>query len=378
MGAALSLLALALLVLAAVLFALGLRRALQGLAAAWQMRTRQRPLRLQVTRFEDHGQCFSLLLARRRAWRWLPLPRFRAGMYLALQQPAGEGGPASRRYSLAGWRRWPRHYELAIKREPGGRVSHWAGQALRPGRWVEVKPPDGSFVWPARQDGEIVLLAGGIGITPMRAMLQAWLAGPRRHPLTLVWSVRERADLLGYHEAFEELARDEPRLRYLAVLTGADTDWRGERGRIDAARLLGWCCTDRPQGVWMCASAAMMDALHDGLVGRGVPASRIHREAFAAAANNDPRSYAVTLQPGQRALSFQGEPSLLAMLQAAGEPLASDCRNGTCGACRLRLVAGEVRQVIAPEWPLATREVLACCCVPASDLTLAIAGERSA
>ena len=125
-----------------------------------------------------------------------------------------------------------------------------------------------------------------------------------------------------------------------------------------------------PQGIWMCAGAAMMDALRDGLVLRGVDPGSVHQEAFGAAANQDSRSYTVTLQPGGRRLPFQGEPSLLAMLQTAGESLPSDCRNGTCGSCRLQLISGEVRQVIAPEWPLAERELLTCCCVPATDVTL--------
>jgi ferredoxin-NADP reductase len=365
-----ALLALALLVLATVLFIAGLRRALQGQGAAWRLRVRQRPLRLVVTARSAHGANVRLVLARPRIWRWRPLPALEAGRYVALEMPLPEGRPARRCYSLAAWQRRPRSYELAIRREPGGRVSNWAATALQPGRRLRASAPTGRFVRPQQIAGETVLVAGGIGITPMRAMLHAWVAGARGHPLTLLWSVRERDDLLGYHEEFEDLARVLPGFRYVAVRTGADPQWHGQTGRITASRLLGWCQTREPLGVWMCAGAAMMDSLRAGLRASGFSAERIHQENFGAAANGDSQAYTVTVLPSGRQLPFQGEPSLLAMLQSAGVPLPSDCRNGSCGACRVQLLAGQVRQVIAPEWPLAGNELLACCCVPASDLGL--------
>lgn len=347
-----------------------MRRAAQGVWAAWRVALQRRPMRLVVTRFTEHGQCFRLRLARPLPMRWLPLPGFRAGMSVGLRMPAADGGSVLRRYSLAAWSRWPRVYELAIKREPNGRVSNWAGDRLRPGSMAHVTRPDGGFVWPVDPRGEVVLVAGGIGITPMRAMVHAWLAGAAGQPLTLVWSVRSQPDLLGYQAEFEALAQALPNFRYIVVLTGSDDAWRGETGRIDAQRLLGWYQSRSPSGLWMCAAAAMMDELRAGLVSRGQEPASIHQEAFGAAANADTSAYTVTLQPSGQRLPFAGEPSLLQMLNGAGVPLASDCRNGTCGSCRMRLVSGAVREVISPEWPLAERELLACCCVPTSDLTL--------
>jgi len=347
LGAALALLAAALLLAGLGLSLLGLRALLA-----------QRPLRAWVISARPHGQNIVLRLAR--PW---PLPRYQAGQALALGHPQG----AWRRYSLAARWRNPFVYELAIKREPGGLVSNWAAD-LKPGQRLRLKAPAGDFLLPPRQAGEWLLLAGGIGITPLRAMLQHWWAGPRRAPLTLVWSVRSLADLLDYHAKFEALAAREPRLRYIPLLTGDAPDWRGERGRVTATRLRAWQQTDQPAGLWMCASTALMQSLRAQLLEQGWDAERIHFEAFGAGANADGARYQVRL--GEQELSFQGQPSLLAALQQAGVAVDSDCRNGSCGACVLRLQSGQLRQTLVPECRLAPGQLLACCCVPASDLVL--------
>jgi ferredoxin-NADP reductase len=364
------------LALGGVLFAVGLRRALAATWLAWRARCRVLPMTLRVTARSEHGAYFQLRLQRRWWARAAPLPTFDAGMYLTLLGPRRHDGRpderASRRYSLAAWRRRPWAYELAIKREPGGQVSNWAGERLHVGAAATVLRPAGSFVLPAEMNGEIVLIGAGIGITPLRAMVQAWVARRGRAPLTLVWSVRQRSELMGYGAEFESLARRRPGLRYVPVLTGDDPAWRGERGRVDAARVRGWCQSAEPLGFWMCASAPMMDGLRAGLGALGVSPDAIHHEAFGAVANEDQQRYRVSMQPSGRELGFCGQPSLLALLQQEGEPVTSDCRNGSCGSCRVFLREGRVREVIAPEQPLPRGEVLACCAVPESDLVLAL------
>ncbi len=342
--------------LAAALLLVGLGLSLLGLRAVLA----QRPLRAWVIGARPHGQNIVLRLAR--PW---PLPRYQAGQALALGHPQG----AWRRYSLAARWRNPFVYELAIKREPGGLVSNWAAD-LKPGQRLRLKAPAGDFLLPQRQKGEWLLLAGGIGITPMRAMLQHWWAGPRRAPLTLVWSVRSLEDLLDYHAEFQALAAREPRLRYLPLLTGDHANWSGERGRVTAARLRAWQQSAQPAGLWMCASAALMQGLRAQLIEQGWDEDRIHFEAFGAGANGDLTQYRIELQPQGRLINFQGQPSLLVALQQGGVPVQSDCRNGSCGACVLGLRAGRVRELLQPEFRAPAGQILACACAPASDLVL--------
>lgn len=358
----------------ALAFIAGLVVAGRGSLLAWRQARATRPRALRVLARRDHGPYFQLDLAEGGLAR-LPWPHAtaRGGQYLSLR-PHIAGRTVTRRYSLAALPRWHwRHgriWQLAIKREAGGLVSNWLADHLVPGQRIETLPAAGHFVWPARPQGEQVLVAGGIGITPMRAMLQAWLRQGSPVPLTLLWSVREAGEWMDYRSEFETLATQHAMLRFVPLLTGADPDWNGERGRLDGARLLALAQSARPGGIWMCASAPIMESLRAQLQALGQPAGSIHFEAFSAPANTDRQHYTIALPALGREIAFAGQPSLLAALTEHAIEIPHDCRNGSCGACQVRLEHGEVRQVIAPENPPPGGRVLACCVVPASALQL--------
>lgn len=359
---------------AGLTFAHGLTQALRGLHLERQRRAATQPRRWRVVLRVDHGAYVQLWLhACSGRWRWWP-GGVRGGHYLTLSA-ALPAGAQHRRYSLAAlprwdWRRLAWVHELAIKREPFGQVSSWLHDRAHPGAELPVWPPAGHFVWPPTMAGEQVLVAGGIGITPMRALTQEWLRRGCPVPLTLIWSVRETSEWMDYRAQFEAWAARHDRLRFVPLFTGRDQPWRGETGRLTGARLLALSQTGRPAGVWMCASAPMMDSLRRQLLDAGLPEAHIHFEAFAAPANPDTTTYALRWAGHPEPLSFCGQPSLLAALLEQGIDVAHDCRNGTCGACRVRVLAGEVRQVVPPELPLPADCVLACCVVPATALDL--------
>ncbi|MFN3616991.1 MAG: FAD-binding oxidoreductase [Aquabacterium sp.] len=326
----------------------------------WQAEQLGQPLRLRVARRDNvAGELMVLRLTPARGWR---LPAFRAGQHVVLEAPAGPQGKVVRRaYSLAAWHNRPRHYELGIKREPGGAMSTWLWEHLRTGDRLTVSRPKGHFTLVNRAGGGLqVLIGGGIGITPMRAMLhEALHAGQSVH---LFHAARTRGQLL-YQAEFEQLASTHPNFAYTPALTRPEASWTGLSGRLDAECILATLrearADVRAADFYMCASNEMMAALQDGLVAQGVAADRVHLEAFGAAQNTDTQAYDITLHPSGQVLTFQGQPSLLVMLQEAGTGIDSDCRNGTCGACKVRCVTGEVRTVIQPEWTVTGREVLA-------------------
>jgi ferredoxin-NADP reductase len=207
-----------------------------------------------------------------------------------------------------------------------------------------------------RSKKPLVLVAGGIGITPLLSM--AWQALRQRRAVTLVWQARTEQDLL-----FDSLLRKMPGLRYLPILSAPGTEWPGARGRVDAQWLyqLGGNRAD----YYCCASQAVMESLQDGL--RRLGNIRLHTELFSAAASTQD----FQISYGQLAVSSAGCRSVLQALNQAGAAIPNDCQSGSCGLCKKRLLTGSVNTLLIPSIALADDEVLTCCIQPASDIRLA-------
>lgn len=328
----------------------------------------RRPRRLRVAaRSEVAGELLCLQLV---AADGQPLPAFAAGQHLLLAAPAGRGGSTIRRaYSLAAWMPAPTSYELGIKREAQGAMTQWLWQHLQAGSEIEASPPQGSFVLDATPE-PLVLIGGGIGITPMRAMLHAALAAGR--PVTLFHLARDAASLL-YAEEFAALAARQGEFTYWPQLSRPADGWPGARGRIDAAQIIE-VLGGRVGQFYLCAGNAVMDALQAGLLAHGVEPAAIHREAFgvAAGAGSSGLRLAVTQGGREQVFATAGEPTLLAALEANAVELPSECRAGSCGQCAVRLAEGEVDWLVQPEHTLAAGEILPCVCAARGDLRLAV------
>lgn len=329
----------------------------------------RRPRRMRVAaRSEVAGDLLCLTLVDPDG---RPLPAFAAGQHLLLSAPAGrQGKTIQRAYSLAAWQRTPTAYELGIKREPQGAMTQWLWPNLKLGTLVDASLPQGDFVLDGGAE-PLVLIGGGIGITPMRAMLHAALAADR--PVHLFHLARSAGSLL-YREEFVALAAAHPDFRYHPQLSQPDGEWAGARGRIDAAQIVAALAEASRCQFYLCAGNAVMDALADGLAALGVDHGRIHREAFGAANGTGASGLNVTVDGpgGQKTMITAGEPTLLAALEANGVELPSECRAGSCGQCVARLTSGEVDWLLTPEHAVDEGHILPCVCSPRSDLALIV------
>jgi ferredoxin-NADP reductase len=135
-------------------------------------------------------------------------------------------------------------------------------------------PIGGYFVWQEALGGPVLLIAGGAGIVPLRAILRHHRAIGSEIPARLVYSARTRGDLI-YRD---ELAN------YDTVFTLTDEqpqEWSGRAGRIDSAFLTetAWPPAERPL-VYICGPTGFVEAIADGLVTLGHDPSRIRAERF--------------------------------------------------------------------------------------------------
>jgi ferredoxin-NADP reductase len=349
----------------------GLRLALIRLHRRIRIDRDAAPLELMVQQREEFSDnLFAVTLADPDG---KALPAHRPGQYLTLLVEREGLPPLSRCYSLAAWEMRPRRYELAIRRLPDGRVSGRLHRELQPGSRVRALPPGGGFTLRAG-NRDVALIAGGIGITPLRAMLHALLYGGWRRGRSrrvVLFHAARYIDELCYFTEFRSAAKVHPNFRYLPILSRPAPGWDGLCGRLDENDI--WHHLDAPlrTDFYLCASVPMMDFLREGLCQRGVAASGIHFEAFGTGTSNaDGTAYRIALN-GHEPFEFRGLPTLLHGMEQAGIAIDSDCRAGHCNACRLKLLSGRCRWLIPSENAFTEDEILACCTVPQSDLRLA-------
>ncbi|HEX5089431.1 MAG TPA: PDR/VanB family oxidoreductase [Nocardioides sp.] len=250
------------------------------------------------------------------------LPSWEPGSHLDLVLPSG----LSRQYSLSGDPHDRRRYRLGVLREPAGQGgSAYVHDTLRPGQTVEFAGPRNHFrLEPA---AAYVFVAGGIGITPILPMLAAATAAGAEW--TLVYGGRTAASM-----AFtDELARYGDRV----TLWPQDT-----HGLLDLDGLLG---SPRPATlVYCCGPEALLGAVEERMA--AWPAGALHLERFSApVVERDPaaeHSLDVVLAESGRTVSVPPDRSVLDVLLDEGVDVLSDCREGICGTCEVKVVEGEV------------------------------------
>lgn len=360
--AALSLLALAFLAWLTIdgLRAIGRRRRAEAAS---------KPRRLLVAkRREVAGELLCLELADPHG---KALPRFQAGQHLLLTAPAGKNGkPLQRAYSLAAWAARPAHYELGIKREAQGAMTQWLWQNLQVGDGIDVSQVQGDFtIKPGR--GPLVLVAGGIGITPLRAMLQAALDSGR--PISLFHTARSAEQLL-YCDEFTALAGRHAHFSYQPYLSRRADDLSGKRARLNAGHIVDAIAQPTMADFYLCASNTMMEDLRHGLRALGIAETRIHSEAFGAGggAGQNGLTLAVDRAGTSKTIVTAGEPTVLAALEANDVAVSAECRAGSCGQCVAELNSGEVDWLVQPEFVVGPRQFLPCVCAARSDLSLSL------
>ena len=348
----------------------------RSICRRWLSGRRHRPVPLRVRSRRNIGdEYFIMTLEHPAGLR--PLPPFVPGQHLILHAPAGPNGATIKRaYSLAAWEQRPTTYELAIKREPQGTMSQWLWGALHDGGTVLASKPQGHFVL-QEGGGAVVLIGGGVGITPLRAMVHQALGAGR--PVLLFYTAR-RVESLLYHDEFTELAGQQRSFRYFPRLTQARDEWSGARGRLSIREVLSelnrWAVDGPPCRIdfYLCAGERMMAALHHGLRNAGVGEACIHREAFGVSADASRSGLSVTVKgvPDHQSVRYEtrGEPTLLACLESNGLAVASECRAGTCGLCEVVLESGDVDWLLRPERSIESGRVLTCVCAARNDVVI--------
>jgi ferredoxin-NADP reductase len=311
---------------------------------------------------------------------------FQAGQHLPIRvRLAQEANTVLRTYTIS-TAPSDGHFRISVKRQ--GVVSMFLHDQIAVGDIIEAKAPAGSFTVDAREKRPLVLISGGVGITPMLAMLRhvvyEGLRTRRIRPTWFLHCSRTRAERPFDAEIAELAKAARDALRVVQVVSGPQEKIGppGEHaGHIDLALLRRILPFD-DYDFYLCGPAAMIQSLYDELREMRIPDDRIFSESFGPSALKRKLDHASAEPPlpdaatvpvlvrfakSEKAASWEpGGATLLELAEAAGIRPDASCRGGSCGTCKTRVLKGQLTYAYPPGAQRQTNEALICCALPAA------------
>ena len=324
------------------------------------------------------------------------LPAFKPGQYLTFQLDLpGRDKPLVRCYSLSDCPHQRDYYRVTIKKEkappdrpdlPPGAASSYFCDTVKEGDILNVKAPTGHFFLDMSRTNPIVLIAGGVGITPMLCMANAIIASGSKREAWFFLGARNRREHI--HKAeLEKIAaeNDNIHLHVCYSKPGPDEvkgrDYQHE-GRV-SVELFKELLPSNNFEFYLCGPGAFMKSITDGLEAWGVPDADVHFEAFgpatvkkkAVAPTPEETTHLAKINVtfGRSNKTVRWEPSagnLLEFAQAQGVKIDSGCCAGGCGTCLVAIKSGEVTYLKKPDAEPDAGTCLTCICRPKKDLVL--------
>jgi ferredoxin-NADP reductase len=297
-----------------------------------------------------------------------PIPfDFLPGQFLTLTLDQ-DGKTIKRSYTMASSPTQRDYVELTIKREERGVVSHYLHNQVCEGDVLQVAAPQGTFTFTGTEADSIVLIGGGVGLTPLMSVIRYLTDRGWPQDMYLLYCCRSTEDFV-FREELEHLQRRHPNLHVVATMTRAEgTTWMGPTGRLTKELLVQTVPDLSSRRIHLCGPPAMMDALRAILLDLRVPRDRLKTEAFGPAEKPQQRQAAVQAAMAEAhpattptvtfTLSGKAAPlppgtTVLEAAEHVGVLIDSSCRVGTCGTCKVMLRTGAVTMAVedalAPE-----------------------------
>jgi ferredoxin-NADP reductase len=331
----------------------------------------------------------------------LKLADFKPGQHLVFElHLPGKQQPLTRRYSLSD-RPGLDYYRVSVKRclpprnapdAPPGVGScyfhdHVEDEEGALGNLLLVGCPDGSFSLDPIASDPVVLIGGGIGLTPMLSMFNAIAEENPTRETWLFYGVRDSeedvifdegmflagvSDLLAaYPNLHLHISYSRPLARDAALLDSQPGRYNKGRVGVDLFKSL---LPSNNYRFYICGPEAMMDQVEDDLIAWGVPEEDVMSERFGPPKTKPATGVApatITFSRSAKSGIFTAEAgNLLEFAEGAGVPIPSDCRSGACGQCKVAIVSGKVSYPRRVNYKCPPGSCLTCSCIPEGDLEL--------
>jgi ferredoxin-NADP reductase len=317
---------------------------------------------------------------------------FKPGQFVTLELEI-DGERVMRSYTISSSPSIPYSFSITVKRIPGGEVSNWLFDNLNTGDQIAVHGPVGNFNCLDFPAEKVLLLSGGVGITPVMSMARWWFDTDADVDIQFVHCARSPRDMIYQHElAYMSSRIDNFQLHLVCERTEVGQVWGGYRGRLDEHMLRLIAPDFLEREVFCCGPEPYMSAVRTMLRQVGFDMSRYHEESFDATPKRDE---AVAEAHAEEA-AIEAEEQVLEMVtlrfadsgtevpvaigtnlneaaREAGIVIPKACGIGICGACRVRVTAGKADMVhnggITDE-EVEEGYVLSCCSTVTGDLEI--------
>ena len=323
------------------------------------------------------------------------LPPFAPGQYLTfnLRLPDRDK-PLVRCYSLSDSPFQTDYYRVSIKRQgppprepeaPPGLGSYFFHDALNIGDIVDVKAPSGNFFLDLSKHNPVVLIGGGVGLTPMLSMLNAICESGSQRETWLFYGVRNGDEHI-VQEHLEALEAEHEHVHVqICYSDPKDDEVEGrdfDHGCRISVELFKRILPSNNFEFYICGPPPMMDSLTSDLREWDVPDRDVNFEAFGPAsvkktatatvsAETSSVGQVVTFARSNKKVTWVGSHgSLLELAEDSGIALDSGCRAGSCGSCITAVKTGEVSYMEEPGTLPEDGSCLTCIAVPKTDLAL--------
>ena len=328
-----------------------------------------------------------------------PLPMFTPGQYLTfeLEGIPGESKPAIRCYSLSDCYN-PDHYRISVKRvppprdhpdAPPGVGSGYLHDRVEEGSLLNVGAPNGNFIIEQGDNRPLVLIGGGIGVTPVRSMFNSIVESRSPREVWFYYGVRHPGEniLTETLEALSGRSAEFPNIHYSVCYSDdlGDAARKMKSYERDNSRVtVELIKKDLPSNnleFFTCGPPAMMEAIKRDLREWGVPMANINEEVFPGPKGSTPKvgvcegAKVRFRKSGAEVEPQVGCSSLLDLAESNGVDIPFACKVGSCGTCVTAVLSGEVEYFQVPDWKdeSALKEeglCLPCICLPKSELEI--------
>lgn len=316
---------------------------------------------------------------------------FKPGQFVTLELEI-EGQQIMRSYTISSAPSIPYSFSITVKRVPGGMVSNWLHDNMQEGDLLPVHGPVGQFNCIDYPSEKVLLLSGGVGITPVMSMARWFFDTNSEVDMVFAHSARTPRDIIYRAELDYMSTRIENfKLHLICEKPEIGQVWSGYRGYLTRAMLQLIAPDFLEREVFCCGPTPYMRAVRQLLQEAGYDMSRYHEESFgatpqadialaeqhAAAAQEqaeDPlASHCVTFSNSGKSVQASEDLTLHAAASSAGLTIPKACGMGICGTCRVRVLAGETEMHHnggLTDEEIAEGYVLSCCTKARSDVSV--------